>query len=420
MKKFYLQVFFLSWTFIFISCKNFVTNVDPPIDQIKDSELNNESQLPFLINGVEIQSAAAYSETDILAADLSDAFIFNPNVPNETDPQFDEINNGNIREDNTHVTSDYRAIGQLRYYADDLVRRANSIVVHDTTLRNRALFTGYFYGGLARYLYAAFFGISETEGGSPINNGPFISSNSLYDYAIVKFEKSLQYTDDSLTIRNVNSMIAKAYLYKGGSGDYDSAAIFADQGLVSGDADFNTISGKNFWQNASKENLLEMVADYRFKKYIDADPNESARIKLDTVQVIKDSTVIEDSAGIKDTTVIRDTTIYYSQSAYPVSSSPTKIISWQENYLMRAELALRGFGSNPEQLVNEVRESHNIEDLNSPVNLDIIYTERDKELFPSGNRLVDERRFNKWHLPPGTWEYLPIPQSERDGNHNIN
>ena len=88
---------------------------------------------------------------------------------------------------------------------------------------------------------------------------------------------------------------------------------------------------------------------------------------------------------------------------------------------MRAELSLRGFPSgNADYLVNEVRESHQIADLNSPVDLNIIYTERNKELFPSGNRLVDERRFNKWHLGAGTWEYLPIPESERDGNPNLN
>ena len=87
---------------------------------------------------------------------------------------------------------------------------------------------------------------------------------------------------------------------------------------------------------------------------------------------------------------------------------------------MRAELILRGNGSGDALgLVNEVRASHGIVPLTS-VDLDVIYTERDKELFVTGNHLVDERRFNKWHLPAGTWEYLPVTERERNGNPNIN
>ena len=85
-----------------------------------------------------------------------------------------------------------------------------------------------------------------------------------------------------------------------------------------------------------------------------------------------------------------------------------------------AELILRGFGPGDALgLVNEARASHGIAPLIS-VDIDVIYAERDKELFASANRLVDERRFNKWHLDSGTWEYLPIPESERNGNPNIN
>ena len=429
MIKPYLYVLLFSFAFIFVSCKKFVTNVDPPINEIEDSQLNNESQLPFLINGVEIQFAAAFSETDVCAADLSDAFFYDSNVPTETATEFENINLAKILLTNGLVGNDYEKVGQLRYYADDLIRRTNSITVHDTALKNRALFTGYFYGGFARYMYAAFFGLSQTEGGSPINNGPFIGSDNMYELAIDRFKESLKYTGDTLTTKTVNSVIARAYLYKGGFSSYDSASMFAIKGLSSGDPDFTTIDGNNFWWNyVSKDFLLEMVADNRFQKYIDADSNESKRIELDTVQVIKDSTVIIDTSAIgdttapEDTTVIEDTTIYYCQSAYSISSTPVKIITWQENNLMRAELNLRGFGSDgtsAKELVNEVRASHSIAPLNS-VDLDTIYVERDKELFPSGNRLVDERRFNRWHLGSGTWEYLPIPQSERDGNPNIN
>jgi len=69
-------------------------------------------------------------------------------------------------------------------------------------------------------------------------------------------------------------------------------------------------------------------------------------------------------------------------------------------------------------LVNEVRASHNLAAL-SEVNLDVIYEERDKELFVQGQRLIDQRRFNRWHLPAGTWKYLEITERERLSNPNL-
>jgi len=95
-------------------------------------------------------------------------------------------------------------------------------------------------------------------------------------------------------------------------------------------------------------------------------------------------------------------------------------MTWQEVNLMRAELKLRGAGSGDAlALVNEVRASHNLAALTT-VDLDVIYTERDKELFCTGVRLPDERRFSgKWHLGAGKWMYFPITQGERNNNPNF-
>ena len=389
--------------FVSISCKKWVTNVEPLVDAISNSELNTESQLTFLANGVETRFASAVDKTSVCAAGLSDAFFFDSNVPGATSSSFNEINKGKIRLDNYYTSGAYIDVSQLRFYADDLIRRTNSITISDSSIKNNALFIGYFYGGYARYLYAAFFGLTPTQG-SPVNDGPFINSTSLYDSAIAKFKESLKYAGNPLTIKSVNSVIARAYLYKG---DYTDASVYAANGLINGDPTFQalhstTVGNENIWWEIAGVNDRQFVADFRFKSYIDHDSLEANRIKLDTIR------------GYNNT-------LYYYQTVYSENSSPQTIISWQENNLMRAELILRGFSSgSADYLVNEVRKSHQIPDLNSPVDLDVIYNERDKELFPSGNRLVDERRFNKWHLPPGTWEYLPIPQSERNGNPNIN
>ena len=217
----------------------------------------------------------------------------------------------------------------------------------------------------------------------------------MYDSAVTRFKKSLEYTNDKITVGSVNSVIARSYLYKG---DYSDASTFAAKGLVKDDTPFVTPVTSGLWYSIAGERFQNLLTAPIFKKYIDADPNEASRIKLESIP----------------------STRYYFQAVYNSYSSLLKIMTWQENNLMRAELVLRGFGSgNAKELVNQVRASHNISPLKS-VDLDSIYVERDKELFPSGNRLVDERRFNKWHLPAGTWEYLPIPKSERDENPNIN
>lgn len=402
MKKLKLLILSIVLSLVFISCKNYVTNIDPLTTYAEDSQLNTEEQIPFVLNGVKTKFAAAFGQTDVCAAGLSDAFIFPINVPKINRFTYKEIDAGKIQLTNDDIGAAYNAVGQSRFYADDLIRRTGLISFVSDTTKNNALFTGYFYGGYARYLYAAYFGLNPTQGGSPIDNGPFIESNEMYDLAIGKFEESLKYQNDALMIRTVNSVIARTYLYKE---DYTKAAMYAENGMVDGDAPFlalhNSIFGnRNFWYENAGAGFYVFVADFRFKSYLDADPNEANRIKLDSV-------------------MSSDSVMYYYQVIYPEGSSPQKIITWQENNLMRAELILRGASSGDALgLINEVRASHGIAPLNS-VDLDVIYTERDKELFASANRLVDQRRFNKWHLGAGTWEYLPVTEAERNGNPNL-
>jgi hypothetical protein len=114
---------------------------------------------------------------------------------------------------------------------------------------------------------------------------------------------------------------------------------------------------------------------------------------------------------------------YYRQAKYLYKESPLTVISWQENELMLAELDLRdGNDTDALERVNRVRASHGIDPLNSMTMEDLI-DERDKEMFVTGIRLVDQRRFddnyNTWHLSPNTWRYLPIPEIERSANPNF-
>ncbi len=404
MRNFKFVFLIITPIMFFNSCKDFISNTDSLIERIEDSKLNDPAQIPFLISGLKTQFSAAASNAIVLSDVLSDLLYYNPHMVFDG-PPYREIDYGTISLENEIIARAYSYIGQARFYADNLVERVLKEKIADEKLKKEALFAGRFYGGYTRFLYAAYFGLSETNGGSPVNGSPFISSDKLYTRAINLFVQALESTEDPWQKRLTNSMIAKSYLYQG---NYANAAAFALKGLSSGDPSFSIQFNIKFsyynryYLIASKFDLL-FVIDNRFSKYIEADPNEANRIKIDSIITNDDNH-----------------SIIYFQTKYDNLDSPEDLISWQENNLMLAELALRNQASagNALALVNEVRLSHNISPLNN-VDLETIYTERDKELFSTGNRLPDERRFDKFHLPAGRWQYLPVPAEERNTNNNL-
>jgi len=405
MKNFKFVVLIITLIMLFNSCKDFISNTDSLTDRIEDSKLNDPTQIPFLISGLKTKFSTAASYTIVLSDVLSDQLYKNPFIIYDGPHDYDEIVYGTISLNNSSITSAYRYIGEARFYADNLVERVLKEKVTDRKLKNKALFTGNFYGGYTRFLYATYYGLSETNGGSPVNGGKFISSDKLYTQAINLFKEALESTNDPWQKRLTNSMIAKSYLFQG---NYGNAVAFALKGLSIGDPPFSIIFSSQFGYNNryylfASDVLLLFIIDNRFPKYITAEPNEANRIKIDSISASK----------------YNSSTIYF-QVKYNNLDSPEDLITWQENSLMLAELALRNQASagNALTLVNEVRSSHNISPLNN-ADLETIYIERDKELFCTGNRLPDERRFNKFHLPAGRWQYLPVPAEERDNNKNL-
>lgn len=402
MKKIKYLILIIFSGFFLSACEDFVTDVEPPIDSVSEEDFNSPDQIPFYIRGVQTRFANTADQLFVSADGLSDAFFFDNNVPDATYSQFIEIDAGDILLNNSSIANIFDPLGEFRYLADRLVSRTKSFAVVDSAMRENALYEGFLYGGIARYLYAVYFGLTENEGGGAIDAGPFIPSSEMFDIAITHLDSALAHTTSGYNIRLVHSLIARAYLY---DGDYPNAAVHAQQGLVSGDAPFrglyNLIEDNYWWQQAG-DLRAQFVADYRFNDYIVADPNEANRIKLAPILGYDEETV------------------YYYQIMYPEAGSPMNFMTWQENNLMRAELAVRtATAEDAVVLVNDVRASHGITSLGA-VTLEDIYVERDKELFATGARLPDQRRFaDKWHLGENAWRFLPIPLSERNGNPNF-
>lgn len=381
------------------SCGEYVTNLDPFIDVIEDSELDSPEKVDFLITGVQQQLSYTLDDMFVNVAGLSDEFIFDLQTPTAVFPQFGEIDNGYPLLTNYQVQNINTNIGLLRLVADDLLRRIEGIQGIDAATLTEAQFVGNFYGGLARYFGATYLGLDRDMGGAPIDGGPFVPSDELYDLAIQKMEAALPHAD-AYQQRVVHSAIAKAYLYQG---DYANAATNAAQGLTVGDAPFQalyTAQDPNYFDVEAGSQRNQYTAAPRFQAYVDADPAEANRLPLQPI-----------SGG---------STTFYIQRKYPGPDAALNVVSWQENNLMLAELIVRGAASgNAAALIDAVRASHGIGALGAAITLDVIYEERDKELFLTGARLPDQRRFDRWHLAADTWRYIPIDQRERDHNPNL-
>lgn len=402
MKRFLVFITLAALLLLASACTEFSNSVDPVINQVPDDRLNDAAQVNFLINGVQVRFATTLTQVMTLSSGLSDEFIFDARVPNATFPTFRDIDQGAITLDNNSVDGAYNPLGELRFFADDLVRRVGTISGVDAATQKRALFTGYLYGGIARYLYAAYFGLNPADGGGVIDNGPFIPSQQMYDLALEKLQLAVTNAPAAADARVVNSIIARLHLVRG---NFAAARTAAAAGMVSPDPAFqgkySTLSTNFYWQQAGL-GRPQFVADARFLAYVTADPAEKNRIALSPITG-------NDAAK----------TIFQRQSKYATESTPIDFMSWQENELMLAELEVRGGNAGAALTrVNAVRASHTLAALTA-IDLDGIYVERDKELFVTGVRLLDQRRFNKFHLPAGAWQFLPITDDERNNNPNF-
>jgi len=383
------------------SCNDFVDEVDPIIDQVEDNVLNAEAQIPFLVTGIRVRFATTHDRIATFADGLSDVLIFDQNVPGATFPTFKEMDEGDIQLDNNSVDGMFFDLGELRFFSDDLLRRIDAIgTFQDAETRRDGVYNANLYGGIARYFFATYMGLNPTEGGGVIDNGPFVTSADMYSLALDKLQVALDNAGTDLERRVVNSIIARIHLY---AGDTAQALTFAQNGMVAGDAPFRSLhsneSSNYYWLQAGL-GRSQWVVDARFNDYVLADPNEAARIPLN---------VILGNDG---------TTSFFLQVKYSDIADPIPFMSWQENELILAELELTSSNASALARVNAIRASHGIGAL-SVLDQAALINEREKELFLTGARLIDQRRFGLWHLGPNTWQFLPITERERNNNPNL-
>ncbi|MEQ8524666.1 hypothetical protein [Gracilimonas sp.] len=417
--------------FTAVSCSDWVGETDDPIDEIVDDALNNEEQVPFLETGVLANFAQTHDNLSVTVDGLSDLLQFDPEGNSlATFPTYQELDQGDITFDNNSVDGVYANLNETRFLADDLIRRIDQIGnFEDAAVRDQALFTANWVGGISRYWLGSYFGLVPTTKGAPIDNSDIIPRAELYTQAIAKYDEALNYAS-AAQAKIVNSLKAELYIAQN---NYSAAAdAIADGALVSGDAplqSLHSLESTNAWYNAAGPGRTQLNVDPRFPDYISDVPEEANRIEITGFD--------EDFSG-------QVITYYYVN--YELDS-PIDVVTWQEVALMKAEILLDNPaadvgdpGATPLSLINAVRASHNIPDYVGTVDMDVIMEEREKELFATGDRLLDQLRTGSFHLQGGSlysvpsspvtgnsylivanpWEHLPITSRERNNNPNFN
>lgn len=409
----------LLFLMVFVSCDDYVSNIDPYYTMTKDTDLNNQQFVDSFIGGLQNQLAYSLDDLTMNAGGLSDELLWDMRNSQATFSSFGNTDIGTPM-DNEEAAGMFSNAHELRELSDTLAYRIKNLIAFtDTTIKRRGLYQANLYGGIGRFHVAVYFGKDQTTGGSPVNIGRFIPSAQLLQDAIAKWKEAITYTTSSYEKKLANSLIARAYLFLG---DYTNAATYVQQGLAKGDnpltAKYNA-TNDNTWRGGAGEVRTQWSVDPRFNTYLTQDPTESARI------------IITKRTGTGGFVFYRQ--LKYIMQPDKVTVTPIEVIDWQENNLMKAELVVRGaMTGDARALINEVRASR-IDattklpvsalastvaiTLNDPVTATSysIFVERDKELMLRGNRLIDQRRFGKMHIT-GMWQYFPISSAEKARN----
>lgn len=377
----------------FTSCDMWVKSDLGSAETLADTSLDAPETIQGQINQLHHQFADVWDEITLYADLCSDALTLH--ALDSPAAEQTELEQRKIAFANVLTSRQYNQLAQLRFYADQLAERMERSPASTAVLmQGRGLFYGYWYGAVARYAYAAYFGLKEQQGGATIDASPFIPSSVLLDQALQRLDKALLQAGSEYERRLVNAFKTRIYWLLGSR---VQALTTAQLAFIIEDRPFNAFYSNdlpNLWWSAGKR----MVLADRLVGASQAQAGENLRIP-----------VSESVVGIQR---------LYRSAHYPEKASPIPFITWQELEYIRAELEFESNTTTALSRINAVRRSYGLTNLQT-INLNVILEERDKTLFGMGLRLLDQRRLKRWHSTQGTWEYFPISQAERLKNPNL-
>jgi len=392
-------------------CSEYVQNVQPftivGSNLVNDSEANTERAVPYFLNGQKAQFALIYLQYAAFGDALSDAFEYSGVTARQQLQLSGGFVGGGIGaagDAGRHIMV-YPNLYALRYLSDTTYNRLPNIpfspISSSQELRRQAYYTTLFYRAAVRYFLATYIGIEPTRGGGVLMpRGPFVPSDVLYRDAIRLLDSAELFCQvNSRELRRTQTFKARMYIMLG---EYAAAEVTASRGMMMGEVfDNDGFVPLSDWNTSM---AFGFSPAQRFYDYAAVSKIDSLRLRPLMQRVATGDT-------------IRQQTRFALYRSMP-------FLTWRENTLILAECALRR-GDEHEALryINQVRNSYSTPTVPSEnllrADMETIIKERDIEFFAMGLRLADQRRFNRWHLPSGTWQYLPIPQLERELNPNL-
>ena len=147
MKKLSLTLLFL----FTLGCESFVENATSPISYVNDDDINNASNIPFLINGVLNNYSRAHTYVSLWADLLSDVIVNDGKVQGSTDVRGEYLDNGTYDPTAGTYSPPYEAIAQAWRSAKTLKEKLD-IIDADESVEKSGYYTAYLYQALPCYL----------------------------------------------------------------------------------------------------------------------------------------------------------------------------------------------------------------------------------------------------------------------------
>ncbi len=396
MRKALILSFLVVLLVFYIGCRQSLQVENP--NQITDENLNQSTAIPAIVTGIAADFAFEYQWTIICSGLLSNELIHIGSFPT-----FREMQDGQVQDNNTTMEDWYGFIQRARWVAENGAERIKQIVGEDSAKKMIEYAMAHIYAGFA------LIHLADMWDGSPIDGGPLLSRDSIYNRAIQHFTEVINIADGlppARTFKNghqtLNASQVKAIAYLGRAraklfkGDLDGAYNdVANPSLFTG-LKFDAV----YSENTSRENNLVYIYAYD-RPEVGVGPRH---------QITGDPRV-----PVQAPTATRP---YWRQAKYPSRASDITIAKWQEAALIRAEYYLsQNSTTSALDEINSIRSAAGLTPLTT-VDISTLREERKREFFLEGMYLQDLRRFNDSFLQ-GRMAFFPLGRREKDTNPNL-
>ncbi len=128
-------------------CESFVENTAPSVSYVSDDDINDPSNIPFLINGVLNDYSYAHGYASLWADLMSDVIVNDGKVQGSTDTRGEYMDNGSFDPTQGTYVRPYEAIA-LAWRSAHILKEKLDIMNGEETAEADGYYTAYLYQGL--------------------------------------------------------------------------------------------------------------------------------------------------------------------------------------------------------------------------------------------------------------------------------